>query len=167
MEEVWKGLIYKGEDYSKFYDVSNLGKIRNCRTLRVIKPSRQTTKDYWGVALSLGSCEKQRRIKVHLAVACTFIPNPHNLPEVNHKDGSKEDNTEHNLEWCTRSYNTKHAVDMGLVPKRRKINIKLIVDIRDDFKNRKISISKLVIKYDRPYSTIADIVNYKSYKDLK
>ena len=41
-------------------------------------------------------------------VAETFIPNPNNLPQVNHIDGNKENNNVANLEWCNNSYNMLH-----------------------------------------------------------
>ncbi len=56
---------------------------------------------------------------VHRLVAKTFLPNPDNLPEVNHKNGNKKDNRVGNLEWCTSSHNSKHSFANGLqVPKR-------------------------------------------------
>lgn len=42
-------------------------------------------------------------------VAETFIPNPHNLPEINHIDGNKLHNNKDNLEWCSRKYNERAA----------------------------------------------------------
>ena len=51
--------------------------------------------------------------RVHRAVAETFIPNPLNLPEVNHKDCNRENNSVENLEWCDHAYNIHYAIKNG------------------------------------------------------
>jgi len=54
------------------------------------------------------------RVHIHRWLAENFIPNPYNLPCVNHKDGDKWNNELNNLEWCTYSENIQHAFDTGL-----------------------------------------------------
>lgn len=51
---------------------------------------------------------------VHRLVAQTFIPNPDNLPEVNHKDGDRANNCVSNIEWCTHEYNMKYREEHGI-----------------------------------------------------
>lgn len=57
---------------------------------------------------------KTKSERVHRLVATAFIPNPLNLPCVNHKDGNKQNNHVNNLEWCTISDNLFHAYRTGL-----------------------------------------------------
>ena len=54
------------------------------------------------------------RKDIHRLVAETWLPNPNNLPCVNHKNGNKRDNRVSNLEWCTFQHNNQHAFDTGL-----------------------------------------------------
>jgi len=57
---------------------------------------------------------KEKKFLSHRLIALTFIPNPLNFKEVNHKNGIKTDNRVQNLEWCNRSSNMKHAFRIGL-----------------------------------------------------
>ena len=66
------------------------------------------TSGYMSVML-YDSNHETKRIMVHRLVAKTFIPNPDNLPEVNHKDENKLNNCADNLEWCTNLYNVNYG----------------------------------------------------------
>jgi hypothetical protein len=64
---------------------------------------------YLKVQLSKGSVSLKRDFMVHRLVAMTYLPNPNNYPEVNHKDGNTHNNEVGNLEWCSTEYNRNHA----------------------------------------------------------
>lgn len=121
----WKRLIYQNKDLGDYYFISNTGEIKNAKTNFVRKKS-VNKEGYYQVGLSLGSRENKPCIRVHRAVAETFIPNPHKKPEVNHKDGNKLNNNVSNLEWCTNAENIQHAITMGLQKSRNEKKIKQI-----------------------------------------
>ena len=97
--------------YGEQYQVSNIGTVRNKITGHIIK-SHRDKKGYLRVSLSKNN--RQVTVKVHRAVAIAFIENPNNLPQVNHKDGNKENNTVSNLEWVSNYENMQHAIKNGL-----------------------------------------------------
>ena len=69
---------------------------------------------YGYIVVNLHIDKKQKQYRVNRLIAKTFIPNPNNFPQVNHKNGDKTDNSVYNLEWCTAKYNTNHAIKNGL-----------------------------------------------------
>ena len=109
----WKRMIYQGADYGDFYLVSDTGYIKNAKTGRVLKLNI-VGKGYYGCIVSLGGRSHKKAIRIHKAVAETFIPNPDSKPEVNHKDGDKSHNYVDNLEWVTTKENMDHAVKHDL-----------------------------------------------------
>jgi hypothetical protein len=97
------------------YLISNEGVIYSTHDRRVlrIKPGVKP-----GGYRFVGLTNEGRATKyemVHRLVANTFIANPENLPEVNHKDGNKRNNRDTNLEWCTRQQNAVHGFATGLL----------------------------------------------------
>lgn len=114
MQEEWKRMIYQGKDLGDFYLVSNLGQIKGVKSGKV-RSQNINHQGYYFVGISLGNRQTKPCIRVHKAVAETFIPNPKNLPVINHIDGNKLNNVVENLEWCTHQENTKHAIQNGLI----------------------------------------------------
>lgn len=90
--------------YEGTYEVSNLGRIR--RNEKILRPIKN--KDGY---LLVNLCKNgiMRKARIHRLVAYAFIPNPQNLPCINHKDEDKTNNAVNNLEWCTYEYNTNYG----------------------------------------------------------
>lgn len=93
------------------YSISKNGQIRNDITGK-IKADRINSRGY--SLVDLYSNGERQTERVHRLVADTFIPNPDDKPQVNHRDGNKRNNSVENLEWCTASENMQHAFDTGL-----------------------------------------------------
>lgn len=102
MQEEWRDV--KG--YEGRYSVSNLGEVYSLLTNKCLKHGRNN-RGYTFVALCMNG--KVKQYLVHRLVAEAFIPNPLNLPEVNHKDETYTNNCVDNLEWCTSRYNCQYG----------------------------------------------------------
>lgn len=119
-KEVWKDV----QGYEDKYQVSNLGRVRSKRRIvdrgkygLLTVPARYMTLRQKGngyLIVGLYSHNKSKNAYVHRLVAKAFIPNPQQLPTVNHKNGDKTNNTVSNLEWASYSANNYHAYKHGL-----------------------------------------------------
>ena len=84
------------------YAVSNLCRVKNKRAGNIFRPHPRNRKmKYPAVSLQI-EAGVQKTFLVHRLVAVEFLPNPENLPEVNHRDQNKENPEVSNLEWCSR-----------------------------------------------------------------
>lgn len=90
--------------YAGLYMVSNLGRIRSQKR-GVLKPFKNC--NGYLIATLTQNGEKVRT-GAHRLVALAFLPNPEGKPQINHKDGDKENNRPENLEWVTCSENNLH-----------------------------------------------------------
>ena len=99
------------ESTKERYSVSSEGRIRNNETGMILTPIKMP-KGYTKVNLHYGG--ERKGYQVHRLVAMAFIPNPENKPQVNHKNGVKDDNRVTNLEWVTGEENLRHAYETGL-----------------------------------------------------
>lgn len=123
IQELWSDI----PGYEGFYQSSTEGRIKSL-TRTVYRKSTPMTimgelmkgvpnhKGYLLVMLGRDNIRIGRA--VHKWVALTFIPNPNNLPQINHNDWDRLNNRVENLEWCTASQNMKHAYDNGLANKK-------------------------------------------------
>lgn len=116
MLEIWKQI----KDYPN-YEVSNLGRVKSIERYaenngglqhlseKILKiESNIYRRGYCQVHLSKDG--KVSTKKVHRLVAEAFIPNPNNLPQVNHKDTNPLNNCVDNLEWCNQQYNNDYSI---------------------------------------------------------
>lgn len=108
MKEIWKDVV----GYEGLYQVSNLGRVRSLGFDKwhkggLLKPHLDGKGSYLMVGLHKDKNTKHEN--VHRLVAMAFIPNPNNLPCVNHKDECKQNNTSNNLEWCDYRYNALYG----------------------------------------------------------
>jgi len=161
MQEIWKPIV----GWEGLYEVSNLGNIRSLdkyvnsgikNNTKVLRKGQllKTRINQGYLEVTLTHNNKRKYCKVHRLVAQAFIPNPDNLPQINHKDENPLNNNAGNLEWCTAQYNCSYG--------NRNKNI---------YKNTR-SISIAINQYDlnnnliRTYKSIAEAsksVNKSTY----
>ena len=99
-KEIWKDIV----GYEGLYQVSNLGRVKSLKygKEKILKPAN-IGRGY--LKVNIWKNGEQNQYLVHRLVGQSFIPNPNNLPEINHRDEDKTNNRVENLEWCDRKYN--------------------------------------------------------------
>lgn len=126
---MWKEI----QGFEGYYEVSDSGEVKGLDRVvydtkgrytgkphivkgRLMKLTESVTRpqEQGYLVVNLRRDSKANVIPVHLLVAKAFIPNPNNLPTVNHIDGNKHNNNVSNLEWATYSENNTHALRTGL-----------------------------------------------------
>lgn len=105
--EIWKDVV----GHEGLYQVSNTGNVRSLNYgghgyAKVLIPKQNNRGRLW---MELRNNGKKRYALVHRLVAEAFIPNPQELPQINHIDENPQNNDVSNLEWCTQSYNIRHS----------------------------------------------------------
>lgn len=123
MSEIWLSISGYGDCYS----VSNLGRVMRTSPRNIARhPTKSRAKPFVPSLcrsfinrggypqVRIGPTGFQKTVCVHRLVASAFIDNPLQLPEVNHIDGNKANNSTVNLEWVTHQTNLKHATRTGL-----------------------------------------------------
>jgi len=113
--DCWRDVV----GFEGLYEVSNEGrvktverKVKNKHGVRTVNPiilKQSLRLGYPSVTLS--SENKNYSRHVHRLVAQAFLPNPDDLPQINHKDLNPENNNVDNLEWCTAKHNINHYLD--------------------------------------------------------
>ena len=119
MQEIWKDI----NEYEGKYQISNLGRVKSLnyarrKQERILKPGIQKKTGY--ISVTLLKERKKKTKTIHRLVAETFIPNPENLHQINHKDENKQNNCVDNLEWCSAKYNSNYGHRNEKISKKLK-----------------------------------------------
>ena len=138
------------------YTIDECGNVTNTVTGKTRKPSVSKT-GYCSVDLYNNA--NMKRFLIHRLVAMAFIPNPQDLPQVNHIDENPMNNNVKNLEWCTPKYNMNYG--NGVKTRHRKIDYTKPCYKENAIKNGKKA-SKPVVQYDKSGNFIR---RYESAKD--
>lgn len=173
--EIWKDVV----GYEGLYKVSNEGRIKSLdRFDRMGRPVKEkilkqfTTYQGYKTVVLCKDTEPKTRI-VHRLIAIAFLPNPLNLPEVNHKNGVKDCNFCWNLEWVTPQENSSHAYKNGLSISskgEKQGNSKLkdadVLKIRELYSKGTVTQKTLSIMFNTSTQNISSIVLRKRWTHI-
>ena len=156
--EIWKDI----PNYEGLYQVSNLGNVRRILFVnnKIIKPKINILskcidkKGYYRVYLNKNGTRKN--MQVHRLVALTFISNPNNLPEVNHKNEISTDNRVENLEWCNHKYNMNY----GTINERKSKSSKKYKVAQYDKENNFVKIWNSVLEITSELNISKQCISY-------
>ena len=100
-------------NYEGLYQISNLGNVKNIRTGKLLK-NFGVGEGYRGVEL-YNINHDGKKFYLHRLVAQSFLSNPNNYPQINHKDKDRTNNSVDNLEWCTALYNVEYSHNLSII----------------------------------------------------
>lgn len=167
--EEWRNVV----GYEGLYQISNLGRIKSLRDNHN-NPREKIMKQIFDkdgyLKTILSKNKKHKCFMIHRLVAIAFIPNPDNLPQINHKDENKTNNSVENLEWCDHKYNVNYGTCQerkvkNTDYKKRTENTDYKKKIANtDYKTIAEKKSKPVIQFDLEGKTVAE---YPSIKEAE
>ena len=103
------------KDYEGLYAITRDGNVWSYKSKKFLKPADNNGKGYMTICLIKNG--KKKTHYIHRLVAEAFIPNPDNLPQVNHLDENKSNNCVENLEWCDAKYNINYGTRIERISK--------------------------------------------------
>jgi uncharacterized protein YjcR len=167
IDEEWRDI----PGFEGRYIISNYGKIKSVISSKFLKPGIDKY-GYSKVTLFDGY-HKPRYLTIHRLVGLTFIPNPENLPQINHIDNNKQNNFVNNLEWCTIQYNNKyrHIIDPDLFKRSgenfaTKLNKEKVLEIYNLVNEKKVKQSDIANRYGISVRTIRAILDKDMWENV-
>lgn len=163
---MFKTMIYGGIKYTNFA-IDKFGNIKNLKTGHIYKFSTDKS-GYLRVCLPLGKRGNVKIIRVHKAVAETYIPNKENYKVVHHKDENKKNPCIDNLEWVSHKKNTEYH----LLEKSKKTefynNRKLTENDVKFIRGQKghMSAREIAKMFNVSRTTVINVWNYNLYKNI-
>lgn len=128
------------KDIDEYYAISNYGRVKSLRSNKILKLKEDSKgKGYKYITLNYNGVKKG--FQIHRLVAKAFIPNPNNLPCVNHKDENPSNNYVENLEWCSYSYNLSYGT-------------KILREHKTKIENNSVNAPKKVVQKDKQGNVI-------------
>ncbi len=166
-----KQIIYKGRVTDKW--ITEDGKVFNSEGDELLLSDNGT--GYFSVFLySYRNDKNQHRSQreyIHRLMAMTFLENPENLPQVNHKDCNKANNHVDNLEWSSKTENILHSHKNGRMQKRYEVGPVVhltpeeVKDVYTSVMTGKEGVSEAGRRIGRSRTTISSIINKRSRRD--
>ena len=163
---MYKTMVYDGRQYSGF-EIDERGTIKNLRTGHIYKNTIHKS-GYLVVTLPMGKRGLVKCIRVHKAVAETFIPNPNNYPIVHHKDSNRQNPSVDNLEWVTDAQNTHYYHQEkrkdGELYNFRKFTMGDVLDIKS-MSRHGMTTRAIAERFCVSKTAIRNLLNGVSYKE--
>lgn len=160
------GIDYIVSSDGKVYSTHNVGRGKYHKEI-----SQRENEDGYMV-ITAGKTHHRRSMRVHRMVALAFVPNPNNLPEVDHIDNNRKNNSASNLQWISGTDNKKKtpfkrrsSTHKGILNGRARLTETDIVSIRDLYMNgtKQSEIAKL---FNVGWSTVHNIIIHNTWKGI-
>ena len=154
--EIWRYVMSEELGFYP-YQISNFGRVKSLnykgKGKEWILKAKKNKDGY--LQVNLYQKGKRKTFQVHRLVGLMFLPNPENLPCVNHKDEDKTNNLLENLEFCSVAYNNSYGTRLERVEEKKKETIKISNAWKEGIKKRAAKRSKQVYQY----TTDGELVN--------
>ena len=161
--------------YDVEYIVSNDGRVYSTKNVgrgKYHQELKQHEDEDGYLCVTVGKNGKRRKIKVHRIIAMAFIPNPNNLPEVDHIDNNKKNNCVSNLQWITGydnkskiPFETRSKTHSGILNGRAILTPHEVEEIRELYRSG-LSRSEIAKRFGRGWTTINHIVKGNTWKNI-